>query len=116
VWLDGLDHLKNPVTSSRVEPATFRLGAQFLKQPSYRVPPPSPNLKVEDANTRCLVSDVSWGADGRVWRIGGMLIGKGKPFFGTPFYLQSVPVHSANCVDTRVHRHVEECSAALLRS
>jgi hypothetical protein len=31
-----------------------------------------------------------------------------------PFHLQSVPVHSANCVKTCIQWHVEECSVALL--
>jgi hypothetical protein len=34
--------------------------------------------------------------------------------FVIPFYLQSVPVQSANCVKTRIQWHVEECSVALL--
>jgi hypothetical protein len=34
VRLEGLDQLKNPMTSSGFEPATFRLVAQF---PRYRV-------------------------------------------------------------------------------
>jgi hypothetical protein len=35
-------------------------------------------------------------------------------FFVIPFYLQSVLVHSANCVKTCIQWHVEECSVALL--
>jgi hypothetical protein len=35
-------------------------------------------------------------------------------FFVIPFYLQSVPVHSANCVKKRIQLHVEEYSLALL--
>jgi hypothetical protein len=35
-------------------------------------------------------------------------------FFEILFYLQSVLVHSANCVKTRIQGHVEECSVALL--
>jgi hypothetical protein len=35
-------------------------------------------------------------------------------FFVIPFYLQSLLVHSANCVKTCIHWHVEECSVALL--
>jgi hypothetical protein len=27
VWLQGLGHLKNPMTSSEIEPATFQLAA-----------------------------------------------------------------------------------------
>jgi hypothetical protein len=30
------------------------------------------------------------------------------------FYLQSVLVHSANCVKIHIQWHVEECSVALL--
>jgi hypothetical protein len=32
VWLEGLGQLNNPMTSSGVEPATFRLVALCLKQ------------------------------------------------------------------------------------
>jgi hypothetical protein len=39
VRLDGLDQLKNPMTSTGIEPATFRLLAQCLNQLRYRVPP-----------------------------------------------------------------------------
>jgi hypothetical protein len=35
-------------------------------------------------------------------------------FFVIPFYLQSILVHSANCVKTCIQWHVEECSVALL--
>jgi hypothetical protein len=38
VRLDGLGQLKNPVTSSGIEPATFRLVALSLNQLRYRVP------------------------------------------------------------------------------
>jgi hypothetical protein len=31
-------------------------------------------------------------------------------FFLIPFYLQSVLVHSANCVKTCIEWHVEECN------
>jgi hypothetical protein len=34
--------------------------------------------------------------------------------FVIPFYLQSVPVYSANCIKTRIQWHVEECSVAIL--
>jgi hypothetical protein len=37
--LEGFGQLKNPTTSSRIEPATFRLVVQFLNQLRYRVPP-----------------------------------------------------------------------------
>jgi hypothetical protein len=37
-----------------------------------------------------------------------------KSFFVIPFHLQSVLVHSANCVKTCIHWYVEECSVALL--
>jgi hypothetical protein len=37
--LEGLSKLKNPVTSSGIEPATLRLVAKCLNQLSYRVPP-----------------------------------------------------------------------------
>jgi hypothetical protein len=37
--LEGLGQLKNPMTSLGIEPATFRLVAQFLNQPRYSVPP-----------------------------------------------------------------------------
>jgi hypothetical protein len=35
-------------------------------------------------------------------------------FFVIPFYLQPVPVHSANCVKTCIQWHVEECSVVHL--
>jgi hypothetical protein len=38
VRLEGLGQLKNPMTSSGIEPATFRLEAQSLNQLRYRVP------------------------------------------------------------------------------
>jgi hypothetical protein len=34
---EGLDQLKNPLTSSRIEPATFQLVAHCLNQLRYRV-------------------------------------------------------------------------------
>jgi hypothetical protein len=37
-----------------------------------------------------------------------------KTFFVIPLYLQSVLVHSANCVKKRIQWHVEEYSLALL--
>jgi hypothetical protein len=39
VRLEGLGQLKNPVTSSRIEPTTFRLVALCLNPLWYRVPP-----------------------------------------------------------------------------
>jgi hypothetical protein len=36
--LEGLGQLKNLMTSSELEPATFRLVAEFLKKLRYRVP------------------------------------------------------------------------------
>jgi hypothetical protein len=38
VWLEGLSQLENPMTSSGIEPATFRLVAECLSQLRYRVP------------------------------------------------------------------------------
>jgi hypothetical protein len=40
VRLKGLGRLENPLASSRIEPATFRLVAQCLNQLRYRVPQP----------------------------------------------------------------------------
>jgi hypothetical protein len=37
VRLEGLDQLKNPINSSGIEPATFRLVAQCLNQLRYLV-------------------------------------------------------------------------------
>jgi hypothetical protein len=39
VRLEGLGQVKNPMTSSGIEPATFRLVAYYLIQLLYRVPP-----------------------------------------------------------------------------
>jgi hypothetical protein len=44
--LEGLGKLKNPLTSSVTEPATFRLVAFCLNQLRYRVPH-------DTANTAC---------------------------------------------------------------
>jgi hypothetical protein len=38
VRLEGLGKLENPVTSLRIEPATFRLVAECLNQLRYRLP------------------------------------------------------------------------------
>jgi hypothetical protein len=38
VWLEGLGQLKNPMTLSVFEPATFRLVAECLNQLRYRLP------------------------------------------------------------------------------
>jgi hypothetical protein len=38
VQLEGLGQLKNPETSSGIEPATFWLAAQSLNQHHHRVP------------------------------------------------------------------------------
>jgi hypothetical protein len=37
VWLEGLGKLRNAITSSGIEPATFRLVAQRLNQLRYRM-------------------------------------------------------------------------------
>jgi hypothetical protein len=39
VWLEGLGQLKTPMTSTGIEPTTFRLLLYCLKQIRYRVPP-----------------------------------------------------------------------------
>jgi hypothetical protein len=39
VWLEGIGQLRNPMTSSWIEPATFRLVAEYLNQLYNRVPP-----------------------------------------------------------------------------
>jgi hypothetical protein len=41
VWLEGLGQLKNPLTSSGIEPATFQLVAWCHNQLRYCVPPRS---------------------------------------------------------------------------
>jgi hypothetical protein len=38
VQLEGLGELKNPMISSGIEPATFRLVELYLNQLQYRVP------------------------------------------------------------------------------
>jgi hypothetical protein len=38
--LEGLRQMKNPMTSSAIEPVALRLVAQCLNQIRYRVPPP----------------------------------------------------------------------------
>jgi hypothetical protein len=45
VWLEGLGELKNLMTSSGIEPATFQLVAWLLNQLRYRVPPSSNYIK-----------------------------------------------------------------------
>jgi hypothetical protein len=42
--LEGLGTLKNRMTSSGLESATFRLVAQCLNEQSYRVPPQKNNI------------------------------------------------------------------------
>jgi hypothetical protein len=39
VRLEELGKLKDPMTTSGIEPATFRLVAQYLNQLRYRLPP-----------------------------------------------------------------------------
>jgi hypothetical protein len=36
MWMEGLDLLKNPMTSPGFEPATFRLASQCLNKLRYR--------------------------------------------------------------------------------
>jgi phage-related baseplate assembly protein len=47
--LEGLDELKNPITSSDTEPVTFRIAAQCLNQLRYRVSANWRNITSEDA-------------------------------------------------------------------
>jgi hypothetical protein len=39
VRLEGLGQLKNAMTSLGIEPATFQIVAEYVKQLRYRVPP-----------------------------------------------------------------------------
>jgi hypothetical protein len=58
VRLEGLSKLRNPVTSSGIEPATFQIVAQCLNQLRYRAP-----LNAEcQANDR-LSNHGAYGAD-----------------------------------------------------
>jgi hypothetical protein len=50
VQLEGLRQLKNPMISSGLDPATFRLVAQCLNQLGYRVPPLQETSKMQVAN------------------------------------------------------------------
>jgi hypothetical protein len=38
-WLDGTDQLKNPMTSTGIEPVTLLLAASCLNQLRYRMSP-----------------------------------------------------------------------------
>jgi hypothetical protein len=60
VRLEGLGQLKSPMTSSAIEPATFRLVAQCLNQLRYRVP--QDNFKIRK------IVVVTWCCEGRFER------------------------------------------------
>jgi hypothetical protein len=59
VRLEGLGQLKDPITSSGLEPATFRLVAWFLNQLRYGVPLFSENLAFMSSPTNDIFMNVS---------------------------------------------------------
>jgi hypothetical protein len=51
MWLEVLSRLKNPVTSSGIEHATFRLVAYYLNHERYRMPLSIPKIYVVTAES-----------------------------------------------------------------
>jgi hypothetical protein len=52
--------------------------------------------------------------DGNVQPKEAFNVGVREFFFVVPFYLQSILVHSANCIKEHIQCYVEECSQGLL--